>query len=292
MIEGCCTAAEQALARGDVAEARALLLGCGSLEGVGNDARYAALCGSVAAFSGDYETAATHFNHAHQLQPENCEYTAQLGEALTAQGDTPGAAAVLTEAVRQQPTRRELAVDLAYVLFACGDRAGASAALESLAALPDLSPAVIQALAECYQALGEELKAIHWLEQLARVSPHPRGLNGLARLYLHIRDFGQGEFSFRMLGRVDSASELMSLHGITLCRMQRRRWRDALESAVAATRLDRSSLTIDFLDHAKDGLFVGNPSDRLEAELGERLGEEMDDYAAKHCMDPLAAPEP
>ncbi len=292
MIEGCCTAAEQALARGDVAEARALLLGCGSLEGVGNDARYAALCGSIAAFSGDYETAATHFYRAHQLQPENCEYTAQLGEALTAQGDMPGAAAVLAEAVRQQPARRELAVDLAYVLFACGDRAGASAALESLAALPNLSPAAILALAECYQALGEELKAIRWLEQLARVSPHPRGLNGVARLYLHIRDFAQGEFAFRMLGRLDSASELMSLHGITWCRMQRRHWRGALESAVGATRLDRSSLTIDFLGHAKDGLFVGNPSDQLEAELGERLAEEMDDYAAKHCMDPLGSPEP
>jgi hypothetical protein len=74
--------------------------------------------------------------------------------------------------------------------------------------------------------------------------------------------------------------------------MQRRRWRDAMESVVGAIRFDRSALTIDFLDHAKDGLFVGNRSDQLETELGERLAEEMDDYAAKHCMDPLAPPEP
>jgi tetratricopeptide (TPR) repeat protein len=291
MIEARCTAAEEALERGDVAEARKLVLGCGSLEGVGNNARYAALCGRIAAFSGDYKAAATHFNRAHQLEPDHGDYTAQLGEALTAQGDMSGAAAVLAEAVRQQPTRHELAVDLAYVLLACGDREGASAALESLAVMSDLSPATILALAECYQALGEESKAIRWFDQLARVAPHPRGLNGLARLCLHVRDFAQGEFAFRTLGRADSASELMSLHGITWCRMQRLRWRDALESAVGAIRVDRSSLTIDFLDHAKNGLFIGNPSDQLGAELGKRLAEEMDNYAAQHCIDPLASPD-
>ena len=282
-----CAAAEQALERGNVAEARSLLPSSDTMTGIEANARYAALQGKIAAASGDYDTAAACLSRAHQLEPQNSDYTIALAEAFSALGDMPAAATAFSEAIRQQPARHELLIDLAYVLLACGDRDGACEALDHLARVPDLSPAVIFALAQGYQALDQGSKAIPWLGQLSRRAPQPRGLNELARLSLHVHDFTRGELAFRMLGRADSNSQLMSLHGITWCHVQRSRWREALEAAVAAIRFDRSPLTVDFLTYVKDGLFIGNASDQLKTELGKRLLEEMDEYSARHCMDAI-----
>jgi tetratricopeptide (TPR) repeat protein len=288
-LGACCAAALQALQRGDLEEAQAVVIQGSSLPRAGDDPRYVALCGKIAIAQNNYDLAAAQLRRAHKIEPENPDHTIQLAEALMATGSMSEAAVALEEGIRQRPGRADLLINLAYARLACDERDSACKALDTLAAISGIDPATIFAMAQCYQAAREESKAAFWFSRLARQAPHPRVLNDLARLCVHLRDFIEAEGAFQTLRKSDPSAALMSLHGIAWCRIQRQHWREALEAAVTAMQFDSSDLTTDFVALVKDRLFTGKTSPQFEHDLAQRLEDEMDDYAELHCMDAVTA---
>ena len=185
------------------------------------------------------------------------------------------------------PRCAALRVDLGFARLMSGDAAGARASLERAAEMRPEDPDIRVALAQVYEAVGEPARAADVLAQVPADALSPRLLGERARLLLDLERWAEAEETFRALGRLDDpASDLLAIHGQCWCRIRKGDWRGALDAALGATRLDRYDLTTAFLAYAKDRLFSHPPdAPRREAELGQRLRDELRQHADLHSGD-------
>lgn len=282
-VEACSAAGLAAIEQGDLEEAAEWAARCDAAPNGLGDARCASLHGAVAVETGDFDGAAAHFRRAVARAPSDVTIARQLGEALAAGGALNEAAGVLEGAVRQAPDDADLLVDLGYLRLQGGDRPGARDALERAASLRPGDGAIRQSLAEVYEALGEDSRAIDALAGLAREAPSPRVWGALARLYLRQGRYVEAERAFGALEALDPEGELLARHGQTWCRIKRQDWRGALDVALGVTKIDRLDLTTAFLAYAKDRLFTQVPeaeARQREAELAARFAAEWREYEA------------
>ncbi|MBZ5569193.1 MAG: tetratricopeptide repeat protein [Acidobacteriia bacterium] len=282
-VDTCYSSGLEALEQGRLDDARAWGERCGALPDAARSPHCAALQGRVAAAEGDFREAANNFRKAAALDPSDLELPRQLAEALQTIGQLEEAIEVLEKLTRRDSNSPELFIDLGYALFAHGNSTGARQALERAAALRPADKAVLFALAQLYQAIGEPALAAEVLSKQFGGEASPRVLNDLARLYLHLQRYSEAEATLHLLRERDRTAQVMAQHGIVLCRARCKDWRGALDAALEATRSDRFGLTTAFLAYAKDGFF-GSLLDAAErdAELMRRLHEEMDEYAEEH----------
>lgn len=289
-VQSCYVAGLEALERGDVTKARAWAERCSALPDSSRDARCASLHGRIAVALGNVQEAANYFRTAMRLAPRETALARQFVEVLQTAGELNEAVTLLENLTRKDPKQADLFVDLGYARLANGDRAGARKELERAAALQPENKAVLFSLAQMYQAIGEPALAAEVLSEKFGRGASPRLLNELAGLFLHLQRDADAEATFRALGELDGAAQLLVQHGIIWSRMRRADWRGALDVALDATRLDRHGVTTRFLTYAKERLFARplNAPER-EAELLQHLRDEMDEYAELHSSDAIVA---
>ncbi len=289
-VESFYVAGVEALERGDVTTARAWADRCSALPDSSQDARCASLHGRIAAAIGNFQEATNYFRTAMRVAPRETTLARQFVEVLQTTGELNEAVKLLENLTRKYPKQTDLFVDLGYARLANGDRAGARKALEHAAALKPENKAVLFSLAQMYQAIDEPALAAEILSKKFGREASPRLLNELAGLFLHLQRYADAEATFRALGGVDGAAELMVQHGIIWSRIKRADWRGALDAALDATRLDRHGVTTKFLTYAKDRLFSRprNAPER-EAELLQHIRDEMYEYAELHTSDAIVA---
>ena len=288
-VESCYAAGLDALERGDVTKAQAWAERCGTLANSANDARCAALLGRIAAAMGNFTEAESHFRTAMRLAPRDRGLALQFVEALQTAGRLNDALALLEELTHKDPREADLLVDLGYAQLAHGDRTGARKSLERAAALQPDNKSILYSLAQMYGAIGRPAQAAEILSKRFGDEASPRVLNELAGLLIELERYAQAELTFRALGDLDPTAKLMAEHGIIWSRIKRSDWRGALDMALDATRLDRQSVTTQFLTYAKDRFFLRRPPNapEREAELLQHLRDEMSEYAELHASEAI-----
>ncbi len=285
-MESSYSAGLKALDDGHFEEARTWAARCEAAPGGASDARSAALRGAIDAETGNLESARAHFQRAIKQAPKEAEPARELAEVLSTSGAFAEAATVLEGATKLAANDAALHVDLGYARMLSGDRSGARDAAGRAASLePDDEP-TWRSLARLYEALGEPALAAQALGTGARLTPSPRALTDLARLYLQLERYADAETSFESLATADPEHELVARHGQTFCRIKRGDWRGALDIALSATRLDRLDLTTAFLGYAKDRLFTRVPdAQSREADLAERFQAELAEHDELHSVE-------
>ena len=288
-VAACYAEGLDALEHGDLISAQRCAQRCAALPDAASDPRYAALQGRIAAAQGDFSQAADFYQTAAALAPHEIAFSRQLAEALQVNGESDQALAVLEKITEQEPRHPELFIDLAFARLIRGNRQGAREAIERAALLRPNDQALQFSRAEVYEAIGEPALAAEILGQLLSENQSPRLSNHLARLFLKLEAYDRAELCFRSLGEHDPAAGLLAQHGLIWCRLKNTDWRGAFEAALDAARLDRFGTTTSFLSYAKDRVFGGGGDlSQREAELLQRLGREIDEYAELHHSDPIA----
>ena len=285
-VEYCFTAGLEALDAGNLDDAREWAARCERAPGGSADARCPALLGAIAAEAGDVDGARRHFLRATEAAPREPRLARTVAEVLSAAGAFAEAATVLERSSGSGADEAGLLVDLGYARMMTGERLAARAAVDRASTSRPDDPSLWRSIARIYDAVEEPTLAASSLAQAARLAPSPRALSDLAQLYLRLERHAEAEAAFEQLAKVDGEHELVARHGQTFCRIKRGDWRGALEFALAATRLDRLSLTTEFLAYAKDRLFTRVPdAERREAALAERFWEELAEHDDLHSVE-------
>jgi tetratricopeptide (TPR) repeat protein len=211
-----------------------------------------------AALESDPALAAAHLRRLVALAPDDADGWRDLGSALVEEGDLAGAADALRAAVRLRADDVGSLVDLAHALFAMGH---STEALETLSRAREQDPhhvGILRSMVEMYRVGGQAQAALDCARLL--VAERPDDVLALLDIADQLLVMGNVDEAFQTFDRVrrtdaDEDHEVYCYHGMIEALVRRNRWRQALEVAIDATRVDRHQLTTDLLAFITAQLF-------------------------------------
>ena len=210
-----------------------------------------------------------------------------LGFALTEEGDAAGAAQALRRAIALDPADRPATVALAHLAYVLGDAAEATALLARAADQDPVDAGLLHNLLDMHRAAGSTTEALEVARRLVALGPEDviAAIN-LADLLLETDALDEAFTAFGRLRTVDPAEghAVVSYHGMIEVDIRRGRYRQALDTAIAATAVDRHSLTTDVLAHVTAQLF--GAADRPApdwTELAKALEAERREHGRLHA---------
>lgn len=216
---------------------------------------------------------------AAQVVPENADVWHHLGIALVTGGALEEAVPVFRSVLKLRPDDVPILVDLSNVLFMLGRVAEAIETLEQARQLRQGDLSILRNLAEMYTSAGQPGSALQVLEAILELQPTDiLAYCDAAWLYFRAGRLDEAAEAYRALRRLDpdQEHELYAIHGLVLTEIRRQNWRDALDLAIEATRLDRFEMTTSLLTFISGKLFGKAQGVISEAELEER-------FEAEHC---------
>jgi len=210
-----------------------------------------------------------------------------LGIALMTVGELEEAVAAFHSALRLSPQNVSVLVDLGNVLFLLGRSPEAIAALERSRECRPGDLSILRNLAGLCVSAGRPEQAREILSEILEFQPGDIvSLCELARLDLELSRNDRAAESFRALRRLDPDHELYAIHGMIMTEIGRENWRDALDLAIEATRLDRFELTTLFLTFLTGKLFGTTRGQVDGKELGDRFEAEHQEHRRWHAEAP------
>lgn len=288
--------AQAAFAEGDLS--RALEFATQGLEVTPDDVELLGVA-ARAALDADPGQAARHLRRLVAIVPDDADAWHDMGSALVDDGQLAEAAEALRAAVRLRPDDVGALVDLAHVVFATGQAAEALELLSQARERDPHDPGILRSMVEMHRVGGRAQAALECALLLAEEQPDDvLALLDIADQQLFMGDVDDAIETFDRLRRVDpdEGHEVYAYHGMIEAHLRRGRWRQALDVAIEATRVDRHQVTTDVLAFVAAELFGENetlrrapdatppPSPALSrADVERLLSEERADHRRLHA---------
>jgi tetratricopeptide (TPR) repeat protein len=231
--------------------------------------------------------AAELLQQAAAADPGSAEAWQDLADALLAEGRLTEARQALLEAVERRPDDADLQVDLAHVEHASGERDQAIARLERTLELDPTNVAALRGLGGMYEAAGRLDDALG-CRRAVLDSGRGDALTALdaAELALRLDRLPEAGEAFRSLRTLDDEPEheIYAFHGLIEVEVRRERWRQALDLAIDATRVDRFGRTTDVLAYLVAQVFGqgGRPAPE-RSEIDEALALSRAEHRRLHA---------
>jgi tetratricopeptide (TPR) repeat protein len=197
--------------------------------------------------------------------PKDADAWLDLGHAHAASGNAGYAADAFTQAVALTPEEPETLLHLAYAAHAVGRIDDALAALDKASTLAGEKPEILRSLVGLAHATGRLPLALSAATRLTAADPKDvQAALDVAEISLETGDNDGAAAAFARLRGLDDGHETFAAHGEVEALVRGGRWRDALDTAIAATALDRHNLTTDLLAFVSVKLFGSAGGERHE----------------------------
>jgi tetratricopeptide (TPR) repeat protein len=238
---------------------------------------------------GQAEEALEPLGRATRLAPADADAWRCLAGALLTDGELTEAVAAFRSARRLRPEDVSVLIDLGNTLFMLGHPQEAIDHLEEARRLRPGDRPVLRNLADIRisaDRLEEALRASH--EILERWPDDILAHCDAAWLNLQLNRPAEAAAVFRTLRRIDpeQAHELYAIHGLVMSEMRQHNWRQALELAIEATRLDRYELTTLLLAYISGKLFGKKKGEITAHDLEARFEAEHREHRRLHAESP------
>jgi len=270
--------AEAALAAGQLMKARSL-----AVEGLVEDPdepRLLRVAGK-ASLELELDDAARHLKALVRVAPDDGAAWRDLAFATMEEGDLPGSADAFAKVLELTPDDTASMIHLAHARHALGNT---PEAVQLLLKASDAAPQrtdVLRSLVGMARAAGDNATALEGARRLSEQDPKDvLAALDVAELLLAAGEHRQAAAAFYKLRSADTdeGHEVYACHGQAEALVQSESWRQALDVAIDATRVDRHQLTTDLLAFIASKLFgeadrEARPWDELQAELAEERAE-------------------
>jgi tetratricopeptide (TPR) repeat protein len=175
------------------------------------------------------------------------------------EGDLARAREAFRQALEQHPDDASALVDLAHLAYAEGDTEESLSYFRRALAHDPRNIDALRALADLNRRQGRAEEALEAARTLASASPGDAlAAIDVADLALELGRLDEAEAEFRRLLSFDDEPPHdvpYAHHGLIEVEVRRERWRNALDLAVDATRLDRLGRTTDVLAYVVAQVF-------------------------------------
>jgi tetratricopeptide (TPR) repeat protein len=195
------------------------------------------------------DEAVEYFQRAVALDPNDPDGWRELGDALSYDGRPSEAGQALHRAVRLRPEDTAALVSLGHASLATGHRERAITYLSRALENDSENIPALQGLVTANRSVGRLTDALEAANRVASAAPSDVfAALDVAELSLELgrRD---ATAAFGRLRQVDEdpEHEVYAYHGMIEAELRRESWRNALDLAVDATRVDRHGRTTDIL---------------------------------------------
>lgn len=247
--------AEAALAAGQLMKARSL-----AVEGLvedPDDPRLLRVAGK-ASLELELDDAARHLKALVRVAPNDGAAWRDLAFASMEEGDLPGSAEAFAKVLELTPDDTASMIHLAHARHAMGDTAAAVQLLSQASQLAPERTDVLRSLAGMAKATGDSAAALDAARRLAEQDPKDvLAALDVAELFLASGDHKAAAGAFYKLRKADTdeGHEVYACHGQAEALVRSENWRQALDVAIDATRVDRHQLTTDLLAYIASKLF-------------------------------------
>jgi len=220
------------------------------------------------------------------VQPADADAWRDLAAAAVDAGDLPEAARALREVVRLRPDDTAALVDLAHTIYAQGQVDEAISVLAQVVGREPGNLAALRSLAEMHRKSGDLQAAARMATQITEWRHDDvLALIDLAEINLALGNIQEAVAANARLRIADTepGHDVYAYHGMILGEMLRERWRQALDLAIDATRIDRYDLTTQVLAFIVGRVF--GQSERTAPtweEVQAALAEEAADHRRLH----------
>lgn len=270
--------AEAALAAGQLMRARALAVE--ALVHDPDEPRLLRVAGK-ASLELELDDAARYLRSLVQVAPDDAAAWRDLAFAAMEDGDLSGSAEAFAKVLDLAPDDIASMIHLAYARHALGQTADAVQLLATAAGAAPERTDVLRSLAAMAKVAGDESTALSAARRLAEQDPKDvLAALDVAELLLAAGDHKGAAAAFARLRKTDrdEGHEVYACHGQVEALVLSANWRQALDAAIDATRVDRHQLTTDLLAFIASKLFgdadrEARPWDELHAELAVERSE-------------------
>ena len=204
------------------------------------------------------DDAVLHLSALVARTPQDPGALLHLGHAHAARGHADEAADVFAKVLQITPDDVGVALEFAYAAHAAGRTQEAVSVLERASNLDGVTAPLLRSLASLAEAVGQLPLALGAASRVAVNDPKDvdTALN-VAELNLALGHYVSAATAFARLRSMDleDGHETYACHGQVEALIRAERWRDALDAAIAATSVDRHSLTTDLLAFVSVALF-------------------------------------
>jgi len=275
--------AEAAFAAGQLLKARTL-----AVEGLvdePDDVRLLRVAGRASLELG-LDEATRHLKTLVQIAPNDADAWRDLALAEIEEGSPADAAAALAKVLDLAPDDVGSMVHLAHARHALGDVGAALALLQRAADAAPERVDVLRGLVDMARAAGDTAAALDAARRLNQADPK----NVLAALDVAELLLAEGQWrlaasAFARLKSIDSGdgNQVVACHGQAESMVRAESWRQALDAAIDATRVDRHQLTTDLLAYIAAKLFGEAERDAPPwDDLAAKLAAERSEYRRSH----------
>lgn len=229
----------------------------------------------------ELDEAARHLRALVKVAPNDAAAWRDLAFANMEEGDLPGSADAFAKVLELAPDDTGAMIHLAHARHALGQT---SESVQLLLKASDLAPErtdVLRSLVGMARAAGDRGTALEGARRLAEQDPKDvLAALDVAELLLAEGDHRAAAAAFYRLRSADTdeGHEVYACHGQAEALVRSENWRQALDVAIDATRVDRHQLTTDLLAFIASRLFgeadrEARPWEGLEVELAAERAE-------------------
>ena len=270
--------AEAALAAGQLMKARSL-----AVEGLvedPDDPRLLRVAGK-ASLELELDDAARHLRALVKVAPKDGSAWRDLAFASMDEGDLPGSADAFAKVLELDGDDAAVLVHLAHARHAMGQTGDAVGLLRRAVDLAPERTDVLRSLVAMARASGDQETALDGARKLADADTKDvLAALDVAELLLSAGEYKAAATAFYRLRSADTdeGHEVFACHGQAEALARSENWRQALDVAIDATRVDRHQLTTDLLAFIASKLFgeadrEARPWDEIETALAAERAE-------------------